>query len=88
MSLLCMAFYAIRIPLPTAACWMVVIGGFTNPSLFVLRALNPEAPITRSRKAFRLASFLITTIGQGWAGFSILAAMPGNLDAGHIAALK
>jgi hypothetical protein len=75
MSLLCIAFYAIQIPLPTAACWMVVIGGFTNPSLFILRALDPEAPITWSRKTFRLASFVTTTIGQGWVGWSILQAI-------------
>jgi hypothetical protein len=75
MSMLCMAFYAIRVPLPTAACWMVVVGGFTNPSLFILRALNTEAPISRARKAFRLASFTITTVGQAWVGYSILQAV-------------
>ena len=72
MSLLCMAYYALRIPLPFAACWMVVIGGFTNPTLFILRALDPEAPATWSRKTFRVGSFLITTIGHGWIGCSIL----------------
>jgi hypothetical protein len=75
MGLLCMAFYAIRIPLPAPACWMVVIGGFTNPSLFILRALAPEGSITWSRKAFRLASFLTTTVGQAWVGCSILQAI-------------
>lgn len=76
MSLLCLAIYAVRIPVPTAACWMVVIGGFTNPSLFLLRALNPEAPITWRRQTFRLFSFVTTTAGFGWVGCSLLRAIP------------
>ena len=75
MSLLCMAFHAVRIPLPTAACWMVVIGGFTNPSLFIFRALNPDATPTWRRKTFRVASFLTTTIGNGWIGWTIFQAV-------------
>jgi hypothetical protein len=74
MSLFCMALYAVRIPLADAACWMVVIGGFSNPSLFLLRALDPEAPNTWPRKLFRLVSFTTTTAGFGWAGCSILQA--------------
>lgn len=74
MSLLCMALYAVRIPLADAACWMIVIGGFSNPSLFLLRALDPEAAITWPRQAFRLVSFSTTTAGFGWAGCSILRA--------------
>jgi hypothetical protein len=74
-SPLCMAYYAVRIPLPTVACWMVVIGGFTNPSLFTFRALDPEAPATWPRKTFRLGSFLTTTIGHVWVGCSILQAI-------------
>jgi hypothetical protein len=75
MSLLCLALYSVRIPLPTAACWLVVIGGFTNPSLFLLRALDPEAPSTWIRKTFRLASFTTTTVGFGWIGSSLLQAV-------------
>jgi len=51
---------------------MVVIGGFSNPNLFLLRALDPEAPSTWPRKIFRLASFTTTTAGFGRAGCSIL----------------
>jgi hypothetical protein len=75
MSLLCLTLYSVRIPLPTAACWLVVIGGFTNPSLFLLRALDPEAPSTWIRKTFRLASFTTTTVGFGWVGYSLLQAV-------------
>jgi hypothetical protein len=76
MSLLLMALYGTRIPLPEAACWMMIVGGFTNPSLFLLRALNPNPKKSMMRKAYRLASFLITTTGFLWAGVSVLMALP------------
>jgi hypothetical protein len=72
MALFCMALYCVRIPLAKADCWMIVVGGFTNPSLFLLRALQPEAPTTWPRAAFRLATFITTTIGFVWAGCTIL----------------
>lgn len=74
MSLFCLALYAVRIPLAEAACWMIVIGGFSNPSLFLLRALDPESPNTWPRQIFRLASFATTSTGFGWAGCSIFQA--------------
>jgi hypothetical protein len=76
MCLLCLALYAIRIPIPAAACWMVVVGGFTNPSLFLLRAVRPDAPMTWRRQAFRLFSFVTTTAGFGWTGYALLRALP------------
>jgi hypothetical protein len=72
MALLCFALYAIRQPLPPLACWLVVIGGFTNPGLFLLRALDPQPSIGWARKAFRLVSFVVTTVGHGWIATSIL----------------
>lgn len=75
MSLFCMALYAVRIPLPDMTCWLVVIGGFSNPSLFLLRALAPEAPNTWPRKAYRPASFITTTAGFCWVGYSMLQAL-------------
>lgn len=75
MALLCMSLYAIRLPLPVTACWLVVIGGFTNPSLFLLRAIDPRDQIGWGRKTFRLASFVTTTIGFGWVGCAILRAL-------------
>jgi hypothetical protein len=76
MSLLLMAFYGTRIPIPGPACWMMIIGGFTNPSLFLLRAFNPTATSSTLRKTYRLASFLTTTIGFSWAGVSVLQSLP------------
>ena len=76
MCLLCLAIYAIRIPIPGAACWMIVVGGFTNPSLFLIRALYPDAPMTWRRQTYRLISFVTTTAGFGWTGYSLLRALP------------
>ena len=75
MALFCMALYAIRVPLPAEACWLVVIGGFTNPSLFLLRAVDPRTQIGPLRKAYRVASFATTTVGFAWAACSILQAL-------------
>jgi hypothetical protein len=75
MALFCMAFYAIRVPLPVEACWLVVIGGFANPSLFLLRAVDPRAQIGPVRKAYRVASFATTTAGFTWVAVSILQAL-------------
>jgi hypothetical protein len=75
MALLCMALYATRVPLPTAACWLVVVGGFTNPSLFLLRAVDPQPRIGPLRKVYRVASFATTTVGFAWVAVSILKAL-------------
>lgn len=75
MALLCFALYAIRIPLPVSACWLIVIGGFTNPALFMIRALNPIAKPTLLRQSLRLVSFFITTLGHGWVALSILRSL-------------
>lgn len=75
MALFCMALYAIRVPLPVEACWLVVIGGFMNPSLFLLRAVDPRPQIGPARKTYRVASFATTTVGFVWAACSILQAL-------------
>lgn len=72
MALLCLSLYAIRLPLPETACWLIVIGGFTNPGLFLIRALDPVERPSLPRRAFRLASFGIATVGHGWIAGVIL----------------
>jgi hypothetical protein len=72
MALLCLALYAIRVPLPIEACWLVVIGGFTNPSLFLLRAVDPRPQIGVMRKAYRVACFAAPTVGFTGVACSIL----------------
>jgi len=54
---------------------LVVIGAFTNPSLFLLRAIDPRPQIGVARKAYRVASFATTTVGFAWAACSILQAL-------------
>lgn len=53
----------------------MVIGGFANPSLFLLRAVDPQPRIGPLRKAYRLASFATTTVGFTWAAVSILKSL-------------
>lgn len=77
MALLCFSLYATRLPLPSAACWPVVIGGFSNPCLFLIRALDPRPSPGLPRKVFRMTSFVITTIGHGWIATSILMGLLG-----------
>lgn len=72
MALFCLAFYALRVPLPRPACWLVVIGGFSNPSLFLLRALVPEASGWGATRLLRSVSFALTTAGFGWVGVTLL----------------
>jgi hypothetical protein len=76
MALFCMAFYTLRVPVPTLACWLVVIGGFSNPSLFLLRSVIPSASGWQGIRLLRAASFTITTIGFGWVGLAMLAMQP------------
>lgn len=41
MSALILGFYAVKVPLPWHVCWAMVVGGFTNSSLFLLQAIFP-----------------------------------------------
>jgi hypothetical protein len=74
MSLFCLVFYALKTPLPLAACWLIVIGGFTNPGVFVIVAFLPDAWSRLWMRAYTGVSFLVTTIGFLWAGWALLAA--------------
>lgn len=72
MALFCLAFYAIKVPLPVVACWLVVIGGITNPGVFVIAAFDTgfwEKPVW---KAYTAISFLVTTTGFLWVIASML----------------
>jgi hypothetical protein len=72
MALFCLGFYAVKAPLPIIACWLVVIGGLTNPGVFVIAAFDPDfwnKPVWRIYSAL---SFAITTIGFGWVCVSLL----------------
>jgi hypothetical protein len=75
MSLFCLAFYSTRIPLPVAACWLIVVGGFTNPGVFVIAMFKPDVWKHLWMRIYTGLSFLITTVGFSWAGWTILQAI-------------
>jgi len=54
------------IELPTIACWCVAIGGFTNPSIFVVGALDENFWDKMIWKVLSGISFLVTTTGFTW----------------------
>ncbi|MGZ8251721.1 MAG: hypothetical protein ACXW1P_05005 [Methylophilaceae bacterium] len=70
MSALILGFYGARIPLPGTVRWAMVIGAFTNSSLFLLMAIFPvlDSPNTPPPLAFQVylfASLLTTSYGFG-----------------------
>lgn len=80
MSALLFGFHATKIPLPRPVCWAMVVGAFTNSSLFLLQAIFPalDAPPTPDnalQAAFRIyaiASVTLTSYGFGRAAVIVL----------------
>lgn len=72
MALFNLAFYGLGFDLPVMACWCLAIGGFANPSVFVIAAFDPEFWSKTHWKVFTLTSFVITTIGFGWLSVAVL----------------
>ena len=76
MALFCLSFFAaassVQLTLPTLACWCVAIGGFTNPTIFVIAAFDMDFWDKKRWKIFSALSFIITTIGFVWIGLTFL----------------
>ncbi|AFJ01483.1 hypothetical protein Q7C_304 [Methylophaga frappieri] len=76
MALFSLGFYGAAkgagIELASVACWCVAVGGFTNPTIFVIAAFDPEFWNKVRWKIFSAISFVITTIGFTWVGISFL----------------
>ena len=72
MALFSLGFYGAGVELPIIACWCVAIGGFTNPSIFVIASFDPDFWDKTHWKVFTAISFVITTIGFGWVGITFL----------------
>ncbi len=72
MALFCLGFYAVKVPLSVTACWLVVIGGITNPGVFVIAAFDPAFWEKTIWKVYTAASFAATTVGFGWVCFGLL----------------
>ena len=82
MSALLFGFYAAKVALPTTVIWCMVIGGFTNSSLFMAQAMFPilDGPATANGllpglfRIYLMASLLITSYGFGRGAITILMA--------------
>ncbi|MCX7091932.1 MAG: hypothetical protein NTY50_00560 [Methylobacter sp.] len=72
MALFNLVFYGVGIELPIIACWCVAIGGFANPTVFVIAAFNPDFWSKTIWKVFTAISFVVTTIGFTWIGITLL----------------
>jgi hypothetical protein len=80
MSALILGVYASRVALPLPVRWAMVIGAFTNSSLFLLMAIFPVLDATPPAQGvfpslFRLylfASLLLTSFGFGTAAVTVL----------------
>ncbi len=79
MSLFCFAFYGVAksagIDLPKEACWLVVIGGMTNPGVFVIAMLKLDFWEYLLAKIYTGLSFITTTVGFLWVAKTIIQAL-------------
>ncbi len=77
MSALILGFYAAKVPLPWHVRWAMVVGAFTNSSLFLLQAIFPVLDPTMADqvpsvgiwalafKTYLFASLITTSYGFG-----------------------
>lgn len=78
MTALILGFYGARIPLAWHVRWTMVIGAFTNSSLFLLLSMFPilEQPSMELHsllyRSFLFASISVTTYGFGMAAITVL----------------
>ncbi len=82
MSALILGFYAAKVPLHWTIRWAMVIGAFTNSSLFLLQALFPvlDSPVPVEGlfptifRGYLMSSLSLTTYGFGAAAITVLRA--------------
>lgn len=77
MTALILGIYATKVPLPWHVRWAMVVGAFTNSSLFLLMAIfpaldSPTVPPPEWFKLYLFASILTTSYGFGKAAVCIL----------------
>lgn len=83
MSALILGFYAAKVVLPWHVRWAMVVGAFTNSSLFLLQAIfpaldNPEIQPPLFFNLYLFASLLTTSYGFGKASVIVLKATFSN----------
>jgi hypothetical protein len=77
MSALIFGFYAAKVPLPWHVCWAMVVGAFTNSSLFILMSIFPSLSMPEEGffkmvfGLFTMISVVITSYGFGRGAFII-----------------
>lgn len=77
MSALILGYYAAKVPLPWHVRWAMVVGAFTNSSLFLLMAIYPAldsttVPPPQIFQIYLFASILTTSYGFGKGAVIIL----------------
>jgi hypothetical protein len=77
MSALIFGYYAAKITLPWHVSWAMVVGAFTNSSLFLLMAIfpvldNPKIPPPQIFQIYLFASLITTSYGFGKGAVLIL----------------
>lgn len=72
MALFNLGFYGVGIDLPYWACLCVAVGGFANPTVFVIAAFDPDFWHKTHWKMYTAVSFIITTLGFTGVGMSLL----------------
>lgn len=77
MSALILGYYAAKITLPWHVSWAMVVGAFTNSSLFLLMAIfpildNPKIPPPQLFQLYLFTSLIITSYGFGKGAVLIL----------------
>lgn len=80
MSALIFGFYAARVPLPWHVRWAMVVGAFTNSSLFLMQAMFPvldtpaptEGWFQAAFRSYLLASIVLTSYGFGKGAIIVL----------------
>ncbi len=72
MAVFGLGFYGAGVDLPVIACWCVAIGGFSNPTIFIIASLDMEFWDKSVWRVFSAISFMITTVGFVWIGYTFV----------------
>jgi hypothetical protein len=92
MSALILGFYGARVPLPWHVRWAMVVGAFTNSSLFLFMAIFPTLDPSGDHPpaqgflpslflVYQFASLITTTYGFGRGAWTIMRSTIGRFDA-------
>jgi hypothetical protein len=66
MALFGLGFYGAGVELPTAACWLLAVGGFSNPTVFTIAAFDPKFWEKWPWRVYTVTSFIVSSVGFMW----------------------